>query len=100
LLGNHERVFEQFPVEIPPDRGFEHVIELEEGSKIVIMTPYMHPKRFKDGIKKAIKVFLEMGHTRPSYSPFTLLVVLVKKIDGTMRMCIDYKEMNKNTIKN
>jgi hypothetical protein len=64
LLGKHERVFEPFPVGRPPDRGFEHVIELEEGSNPIITTPYRHPKRFKDEIEKAIKELLEMGHIR------------------------------------
>jgi hypothetical protein len=100
LLGKHERVFEPFPAGRPPDRGFEHVIELEEGSKPMITTPYRHPKRFKDEIEKAIKELLEMGHIRPSSSPFASSVVLVKKKDGTMRMCIDYRALNKKTIKN
>jgi hypothetical protein len=97
--GKHERVFEQFPVGIPPDRGFEHVIELKEGSKLVITTPYRHPKRFKEEIEKAIKELLEMRHIGPSYSPFASSIVMVNKKDGNIRMCIDYRELNKNTIK-
>jgi hypothetical protein len=100
LLGKHDRVFGPLPAGRPPDRGFEHVIELEEGSKPMITTPYRHPKKFKDEIEKAIKELLEMGHIRPSSSPFASSVVLVKKKDGTMRMCIDYRALNKKTIKN
>jgi hypothetical protein len=73
---------------------------LEEGAKPVITTPYRHPKKFKDEIEKAIKELLEMGHIRPSTSPFASSVVLVKKKDGMMQMCIDYRALNKKTIKN
>jgi hypothetical protein len=71
-------VFEPLPARRPPDKGFEHVIELEEGLNLVITTPYRHPKRFKDKIKKSIKEIIEMGHIRPSSSPFASLVVLMK----------------------
>jgi hypothetical protein len=66
----------------------------------VITTPYMNPNKFKDEIEKAIKELLEMGNIRPSSSPFDYSMVLVKKKDGTMRMCIDYRALNKNNIKN
>jgi hypothetical protein len=48
----------------------------------------------------AIKELLYMGHIRPSSSPFASSVVLVKNKDGTMPMCIDYRALNKKTIKN
>jgi hypothetical protein len=100
IIDSHSKVFEPIPPGPPPDRGFEHIIELEEGAKPVITTPYRHPKRYKDEIEKAIKELLDMGHIRPSSSPFASSVVLVKKKDGTMRMCIDYRALNKKTIKN
>jgi hypothetical protein len=100
LLGKHDKVFGPLPAGRPPDRGFEHVIELEEGAKPVITTPYRHPKKFKDEIEKAIHELLEMGYIRPSSSPFASSVVLVKKKDGMWRMCIDYRALNKKTIKN
>jgi hypothetical protein len=73
---------------------------LEEGVKPMITPPYHHPRRFKDEIEKAIKELLALGHIRPSSSPFTSSVVLVLKKDGTMRMCIDYRALNKKTMKN
>jgi hypothetical protein len=100
LLGRHQQVFEAIPPGRPPDRGFEHTIELEEGAKPMITPPYCHPRRFKDEIEKAIKELLAMGHIRPSNNPFASSVVLVLKKDGTMRMCIDYRALNKKTIKN
>ena len=71
-----------------------------EGAKPVMITTYRHPKKHKDEIEKAIKDFLEMGHIRPSKNPFASAVVLVKKKNGMMHMCIDYRALNKKTIKN
>ena len=100
LLQKHEKIFWDLPAGRPPDRGFEHIIELEEGTQAIITTPYRHPKRYKDEIEKMIKELLELGYIRPSSSPFASSVVLVKKNDGTLRMCIDYGALNKKTIKN
>ena len=84
LLGRYEPVFGPIPPGRPPDRGFEHMIELEAGATLVITTPYRHPKKFKDEIEKAIKELLTMGHIRPNMSPFASSVVLVLKKDGTL----------------
>jgi hypothetical protein len=100
IIDKHSKVFGPIPLGVPPNRGFEHIIELEEGAKPVITTPYRHPKKYKDEIEKAIKELLDMGHIRPSSNPFASSVVLVKKKDGTMHMYIDFRALNKKTIKN
>lgn len=100
LLKKHKKVFSDIPPGLPPKRGFEHSIELEEGSKPMVTTPYCHPHKYKEEIEKTIKELLELGHIQPSSSPFASSVVLSKKKDGTMRMCIDYRALNKKTIKN
>jgi hypothetical protein len=100
ILSQYEPVFGPIPPGRPPDRGFEHTIELEVGATLVITVPYRHPKRFKDEIEKTIKELLAMGHIRPSTSPFASSIVLVLKKDGTLRMCIDYRALNKKMIKN
>jgi hypothetical protein len=66
----------------------------------MITPPYCHPRRFKDDIEKELKELLAMGHIRTSNNPFSSSVVIVLKKDGTTRMCIDYRALNKKTIKN
>jgi hypothetical protein len=66
----------------------------------LITTPYMHPKKFKDEIENSIKELLDMGHSRPSSSPFATFVVLLKNKGGTMWMCIEYRALNRKMIKN
>lgn len=99
-LCKHHKVFSDIPPGIPPDIGFEHIIELEEGVQAVITNRYQHPKVYKDEIQKTIKELLKIGHIRPSSNPFASFVVLVKKKDGTLWMCIEYRALNKKTIKN
>ena len=100
ILDRHTKVFGEILHGVPFDRGIEHVIELEQGAKPVMITPYRHLKKHKDEIEKVIKELLEMGHIKPSKSPFTSIVVLVKNKDGMMCMCINYRALNKKTIKN
>jgi len=100
LLGNHDKVFKPLPTGRPPDRGFEHVIELEEEAKPIITTHYRNPKKFKDEIEKSIQEMFKMGYIRPSSSPFDSSVVLVKNKDCMWIMCIEYRALKKNTIKN
>ncbi|WVZ53555.1 hypothetical protein U9M48_004478 [Paspalum notatum var. saurae] len=53
-----------------------------------------------DELKKQLDELLEKGFIRDSVSPWGALVLFVKKKDGTMRMCIDYRDLNAVTIKN
>jgi hypothetical protein len=93
-LSQYEPVFGSIPPGRPPDRGFEHTIELEVGATPVITTPYRHPKRFKDEIEKAIKELLAMGHIRPNTSPFASSVVLVVRISSDQHQRAGHREDN------
>ena len=64
------------------------------------MQLYRHPKRIRDDIEEAIKELLELGLIRPSSIPFASSVVLVKNKDETLRMCIDFRVLNKKIVKN
>ena len=100
ILDRCATVFGDIPPGQPPDRGFEHMIKLEQGIQAVITTPYRHLKAYRNEIERAIHELLAPGHIHPSTSPFASSVVLVKKKDGTLRICIDYWALNKKTIKN
>ena len=99
-MSKYERVFGDLPPGIPLDRGVEHIIELEIGTQPIKMKPYRHPKRIQDEIEEAIKEFLELGLIRPSSSPYASSVVVVKKKNRTLSMRIDFRALNKKTMKN
>jgi len=100
ILDRYAIVFGEIPPGQPPDWGFVHTIDLEQGIQAVITTPYRHPKAYRDENERAIQELLALGHIRSSTSPFASFVVLVKKKDGTLRICIDYRALNKKTLKN
>ncbi|XP_059078144.1 uncharacterized protein LOC131876700 [Cryptomeria japonica] len=76
MMDRHGRVFGDIPFGVPPDRGFEHGIEMADGAKLVITTPYHHPRAYKDEIEKTIHELLDMGFIRPSSSPFSYSVTI------------------------
>ena len=59
----------------------------------------MAPTELKE-LKTQLQELLDKGFIRPSVSPWGALVLFVKKKDGTLWMCIDYRQINKVTVKN
>ena len=72
LLQKHKAVLRDLLAGRTPDKGFEHIIELEEGTQAVITTPYRHPKRYKDEIESTIKEQLKLGYINPTPVPLHL----------------------------
>ena len=97
LLNLCADVFQE-PKGLPPKRKKEHVITLKEGEGPVNVRPYRYPHHHKNEIERQVKEMLEMGVIRPSTSSFSSPVILVKKKDGSWRMCIDYRALNKATV--
>lgn len=95
LLGSYADVFET-PKDLPPFRPVhDHQIHLKPGAIPVNKRPYRYPMLQKDVIETMTQELLETGVIQNSTSPYASPVVLVKKKDGTWRMCVDYKELNK-----
>jgi len=94
---------EVFPDEIhdvPPEREVEFSIDLNPGTKPVSMLPYRMSASELAELKKRLEDLLDKKFLRPSISPWGAPLLLVKKKDGSMRLCIDYRQLNKVTIKN
>jgi len=94
---------EVFPDEIhdvPPEREVEFSIDLNPGTKPVSMLPYRMSASELAELKKRLEDLLDKKFLRPSVSPWGAPLLLVKKKDGSMRLCIDYRQLNKVTIKN
>jgi hypothetical protein len=94
---------EVFPDEIPdvpPEREVEFSIDLVPGTKPVSMAPYRMSASELAELKKQLEDLLDKKFVRLSVSPWGAPVLLVKKKDGSMRLCIDYRQLNKVKIKN
>ena len=85
---------------LPPSKEVEFSIDLVPGTGPVSMAPYrMAPAELVE-LKKQIEELMEKQFSRPSTSPWGALVLLVQKKDGSSRLCVDYRRLNKMTIKN
>ncbi|GJT35906.1 putative reverse transcriptase domain-containing protein [Tanacetum coccineum] len=84
----------------PPTRQVEFQIDLVPGAAPVARAPYrLAPSEMKE-LSEQLKELSDKGFIRPSSSPWGAPVLFVKKKDGSFRMCIDYRELNKLTVKN
>ncbi|KAM2196116.1 hypothetical protein ACFX1R_030033 [Malus domestica] len=85
---------------LPPDREVEFVIDLLPGTNPISLTPYrMAPAELRE-LKVQLQELLDKGFIQPSTSPWGAPVLFVRKKDGTLRLCIDYRQLNRVTIKN
>ncbi|GJR91572.1 putative reverse transcriptase domain-containing protein [Tanacetum coccineum] len=85
---------------IPQTCQVEFQIDLIPGAAPVARAPYrLAPSEMKE-LSDQLKELSEKGFIRPSSSPWGAPVLFFKKKDGSFRMCIDYRELNKLTVKN
>jgi hypothetical protein len=100
LLHEFQDLFPDNIEHLPPFRGVECEITLQPNTQPPSKAPYrLAPPELAE-LKKQLQELLDLGFIRPSVSPFGAPILFVKKKDGSMRMCIDYRQLNKHTIKN
>ncbi|CAH9130500.1 unnamed protein product [Cuscuta epithymum] len=100
VVEDYNDVFPEDFSGLPPSREIEFEIELLPDTAPISRAPYRMALAELQELHKQLQELLEKGFIRPSYSPWGAPVLFVKKKDGTMRLCIDYRELNKVTIKN
>ncbi|GJW86082.1 putative reverse transcriptase domain-containing protein [Tanacetum coccineum] len=100
IVWDFPKVFPEDLPGLPPTRPVEFQIDLIPGAAPVARAPYrLAPFEMKELLEQ-LQELTDKGFIRPSSSPWGAPVLFVKKKDGSFRMCIDYRELNKLTVKN
>ena len=85
---------------MPPVREVEFAIDLVPGTAPISVAPYRFAPAELVELKRQLKELEDQGFIRPSVSPWGAPALFVKKKDGSLRMCIDYRQLNRVTVKN
>jgi hypothetical protein len=85
---------------LPFQREVDHVIELVYDTTPIAKAPYRHSFKENVELETQLRDLLKNGYIRPSKSPWGAHVLFQKKRDGSLRLCVDYRGLNKATIKN
>ena len=88
----------ELPAGLPPQRQLDHRIELVPGAEPPHRAPYRMSPQGLDELKKQLRELTEKGYIQPSVSPFGAPVLFVPKKDGGVRMCVDYRALNRVTV--
>nr|GEX96547.1 putative reverse transcriptase domain-containing protein [Tanacetum cinerariifolium] len=100
IVQDFPEVFSKNLPGLPPARPIEFHIDLIPGAAPVARTPYrLAPSEMKE-LSEQLQELSDKGFIRPSSLPWGAPVIFVKKKDGSFKMCIDYRELNKLTVKN
>ncbi|GAU24592.1 hypothetical protein TSUD_289530 [Trifolium subterraneum] len=99
LIDTYAAIFSD-PTTLPPPRaGFDHMIPLKAGAQPFNLRPYRFSIVQKDIIDKLVHDMLAQGIIQHSTSPFASPTILVRKKDGSWRLCVDFRRLNELTIK-
>ncbi|WMV45982.1 hypothetical protein MTR67_039367 [Solanum verrucosum] len=100
VVSDFPEVFPEDVPGVPPEREIDFGIDLLPDTQPISISPYRMAAADLKELKEQLKDLLDKGFIKPSISPWGALVLFVKKKDGSLRMCIDYRQLNKVTIKN
>ena len=100
LLTKYSKVFEELPPGLPPNRGTVEAIPLAPGALPQYRPGYRLSPVELEEVKRQVKDLLAKGYIQPSSSPWGAPVLFVAKPDGSLRMAIDYRKLNKCTVAN
>jgi len=91
---------EELPEDLPPRRRVDHEIEMVLGVAPLTKAPYRMSHEELKELKVQLEELFAKGYIKPSKSPYGAPFFFVHKKDGTLRMCVDYRALNKATVKN
>ncbi|KAI3695636.1 hypothetical protein L1987_78635 [Smallanthus sonchifolius] len=100
IIRDFPKVFPDDLHGLPPTLQVEFRIDLLPGANPIAKSPYRLAPSEMQELSSQLQELMDKGFIRPSFSPWGAPVLFVKKKDGSFRMCIDYRELNKLTIKN
>jgi hypothetical protein len=100
ILSEFKDVFLNKLPGLPPKRELDFTIEIKPSVEPISNTLYRMIASKLCDLQMQLKELLDLGIIRPSVSPWGTPVIFVKKKDGSLRLCIDYRDLNHATVKN
>jgi hypothetical protein len=98
ILSDFSDIFAE-PYGLPLKRSRDHKIQISSKSGPINVGPYRYTHYQKNEIEKMVTGLLQSGVIRPSMSPYSLSILLVKKHDGSWRLCVNYRALNDMIVK-
>ena len=100
MVDEFSDVFPEELLGLPPEREIEFCIDMAPRAQPVSIPPYRMAQAELTELRKQLDELLEKGFIWSNTSPCGAIVLFAKKVDGSLRLCVDYRKLNQMTIKN